>query len=460
MSASSSDREPSGFPDGFLFGAATSAFQIEGSPLADGAGPSNWHRFAREPGRIEDGSTDDVACDHYRRFREDVDLMRRLGLRAYRFSIAWSRVLPEGTGRVNRPGLDFYERLVDLLLKNDIRPCVTLHHWDLPAALDDRGGWRSPEMPRWFADYARVVVRALSDRVPMWTTINEPWVIAHAGYMTGVHAPGRISLPETALVSRGLLLAHGLAAQAARSEGARSIGLVVNIEPKEPASDAPKDRSAAARADSYMNRQFLEPVLKGRFPEELSSIYAEAWPRGGEADLITIHQPLDFLGVNYYTCGVVRHDESAVPDRARNIRLPDRRYTETGWEVRPEGLAKTLLWVKDLCGGIPLYVTENGAAFPDPDVAPEEPLGDPLRVEYLRDHLQAAREAIRQGVDLRGYFLWSLLDNMEWASGYTKRFGIVHVDFATGKRTFKASALFYRRVIETNGGALDEHEEE
>jgi beta-glucosidase len=442
------------FPDGFLWGAATSAFQIEGSPEADGARPSHWHRFAHIPGRVLDGSNGDIACDHYRRWREDVAILRDLGLGAYRFSIAWGRVLPDGRARVNRAGLDFYHRLIDALLENGIRPCPTLHHWDLPAALDDLGGWLHPDSPSWFADYARVVFRAFGDRVPLWTTINEPWVIAHAGYLTGVHAPGHRSLRETAVVSRNLLLAHALAVQAGRGERAPNIGLVVNIEPKDPSSDREEDRSATERADIYMNRQFIEPALLGRTPEGLAAIYGDAWTPFSAEDLSTIHEPIDFLGINYYTRMVVRRDDTVVPDRAIGVRQPGRAYTETGWEVHAEGLTRTLLWVRDRYGDIPLYVTENGAAFPDPPCAEGEELDDPDRAAYLREHLRAARAAIDHGVDLRGYFVWSLLDNMEWACGYTKRFGIVHVDFETERRTMKSSARFYREVALTNGAAL------
>jgi beta-glucosidase len=309
-------------------------------------------------------------------------------------------------------------------------------------------------MPERFADYALAVFRALGDRVPLWSTINEPWVIAHAGYLAGVHPPGRRSLRETAAVSRHLLLAHGLAVRAGRSEGARKIGLVVNIEPKDPASESEEDRAAAKRADVYMNRQFLEPAVLGRTPEGLAEVYGEAWRPFSDEDLAAVRQPIDFIGINYYTRQVVRRDDSAVPDRAAGVRQPGRVYTETGWEAHPDGLVRTLLWAKEICGAVPLYVTESGAAFPDPPRPGRAPIEDRMRIDYLRDHLLAARAAIERGVDLRGYFVWSLLDNMEWASGYTKRFGIVHVDFETGRRTPKASARFYGEIARTNGAAL------
>ena len=444
------------FPAGFLWGTATSAYQIEGSPLADGAGPSIWHRFAHTPGRTHNGDTGDVACDHYRRFQDDVALMQQLGLNAYRFSISWSRILPAGKGTVNPRGLAFYDRLVDALLERGIEPAVTLYHWDLPQALDDAGGWLNPEIAGWFAEYTRVVFRALGDRVPLWATLNEPWVVADGGYLHGTLAPGHRSLVETPRVSHNLLRAHGMAVQAYRAEGKRQIGLVVNLEPKHPASSSPQDLTATRRADAYMNRQYLEPVLTGAYPTELAEMFGEAWPAFPDSDLRLIRQPIDFLGINYYTRGVTRHDDTALPARAAAERQPHSVYTETGWEVYAPGLAETLMWVRDLggVGDLPLYVTENGAAFPDPPQSTNGAMDDPLRVDYYRGHLRGALDAIRRGVNLRGYFAWSLLDNYEWSHGYSKRFGIVHVDFATQRRTPKASARFYADVVRTNGAAL------
>jgi len=444
------------FPDGFLWGAATSAYQVEGSPLADGAGPSIWHRFAHTPGRVRDGDTGDVACDHYCRYRDDVALMHKLGLSAYRFSIAWGRVLPDGKGWVNTKGLDFYGRLVDLLLENGIQPFVTLYHWDLPAALDDLGGWLNRDIAGWFADYARVLFRALDDRVSFWATLNEPWVVADEGYLYGVLAPGHRSLVEAPIATHNLLRAHASAVQMYRAEGRHAVGLVVNLEPKYPASDTPEDIAATARSEAYMNRQYLDPVFLGRYPEELSGIFGQAWPEVPAADLEAIRQPIDFLGVNYYRRGVMRHDPSEWPVRAERVRQPGSPYTELDWEVWPQGLEDILCWLKGRYGDVPLYITENGAAFADPPAAGGVP--DPLRVAYLREHLSAARRAIRQGVDLRGYFVWSLLDNFEWSEGFSKRFGIVHVDFATQRRTPKDSARFYKGVIRSNGAALDASE--
>jgi beta-glucosidase len=442
------------FPDRFLWGCATSAYQIEGSPLADGAGPSIWERFVHTPGAVCDGHTGDVACDHYQRYREDVALMARLGLKAYRFSVSWSRVIPLGCGAVNPAGLDFYERLTDELLSHGIEPMITLYHWDLPAALHERGGWLNRESAHWFAEYARVLYRRLDDRVKLWATINEPWVISDGGYLQGALAPGHRNLAEAAVVSHHLLRAHGAAVQAYRAEGKHRIGPVVNLEPKYPASEREDDRAATERAKAYMNRQYLDPIFFGRYPAELAEIFGAAWPQWPTADFELIRQPIDFLGVNYYTRSVTRSDATAWPVKAAAVRQPGAIYSEMGWEVYPRGLADTLRWVKDRYGALPLYVTENGAAFPDPPTVEGERLEDPLRVEYLRSHLQAVEEALASDVDVRGYFVWSLLDNFEWALGYSKRFGIVHVDFESQRRTPKASADFFSRVIASNGRVL------
>ncbi len=444
------------FPKGFLWGCATAAYQVEGSPLADGAGPSIWHRFAHTPGRVLNGDTGDVACDHYRRWRDDVALMRDvLGLNAYRFSISWSRVLPEGRGRVNAAGLAFYDRLVDELLAAGISPMATLYHWDLPAALDDAGGWLNRDIADWFADYARVVFDKLDDRVRHWVTLNEPWVVTDGGYLHGALAPGHRNRFEAPIASHNLMRAHGRAVQAYRAgAGRQHIGLVVNIEPKHPATDSTADAAACARAHAYMNEQYLDPALLGRYPPLLREVFGEAWRDWPDEDFADIRQPLDFVGINYYTRGVTRHDELAWPTFASPVKQPRATYTETGWEVHAPALTETLRWFKSRYGDIPLYVTENGAAFFDPPSAGGDVVEDPLRVRYLRDHLLAVHDAIRAGVDVRGYFAWSLFDNLEWALGYSKRFGIVHVDFHTQARTPKRSALFYADVIAGNGAPL------
>src|SRR6478736_3923553 len=445
--------QPVQFPNGFLWGSATSAYQIEGSPLADGAGPSIWQRFAHTPGMMHSGDTGDIACDHYRRMESDVALMRELGMQAYRFSVSWSRVLPEGKGKVNAKGLDFYERLVDTLLANNITPLLTLYHWDLPAALDDRGGWLNPDVAHWFADYGSVLYRKLDDRVKFWATLNEPWVVTDGGYLHGALAPGHRSRYEAPIASHNLLRAHGAAVQAYRADGKHKVGIVVNLEPKYPASDSADDLAAVKRADAYMNRQYLDPVFFGTYPDELREIFGDAWPEWPAADMELIKQPTDFLGVNYYTRNVTRHDAANYPLKTASVKQ-HATYSETGWEVFPQGLTDTLTWVKDRYGNPPVYITENGSAFYDPPVAEDGVLDDPLRVNYQKKHLRAVHAAIAQGCDVRGYMAWSLLDNLEWSLGFSKRFGIVHVDFATQKRTPKASARHYSQVIATNGRSL------
>ncbi|MCI0444585.1 GH1 family beta-glucosidase, partial [bacterium] len=404
-------------------------------------------------GRVENGDIGDLACDHYQRFESDVALMHDLGLNSYRFSISWSRIFPEGTGRLNQKGLDFYQKLVDLLLQNKIQPAITLFHWDLPAALDDRGGWLNPEIPYWFGEYAATMFRALDDRVNMWATLNEPWVITDGGYLHGALAPGHRNFYEAPIASHNLLRAHSAAVQTYRAEGKHQIGIVVNIEPKYPASESSEDLVATRRAEAYMNRQYLEPIFHGKYPQEMKEIFGDAWPEQNEIESHSIRQPVDFLGVNYYTRSVTRHCSTVLPVKAAAVRKRRSTYTETGWEVYPLGLTDTLLWVKQHYGNTPIYITENGAAFYDPPVSDSE-IQDSLRVNYLKEHLRALSNAIVQGVDVRGYFVWSLLDNFEWSLGYSKRFGIVHVDYETQKRTPKASARFYSEVIRSNGSIL------
>jgi beta-glucosidase len=443
------------FPDSFLWGSATSAYQIEGSPLADGAGPSIWQRFAHTPGMTTDGDTGDVACDHYNRYRDDVALMASLGLRAYRFSIAWARVLPGGTGAVNQAGVDFYDRLVDALLERGIQPLPTLYHWDLPAALDDRGGWLNRDSADWFADYGEVMFRKLDGRVKKWATLNEPWVVTDGGYLHGALAPGHRSLYETPIASRNLMRAHGAAVQRYRAVGAHEIGLVVNLEPKYPASGSDADRAATERSAAYMNRQYLDPAFGRGCPAEMKEIFGDAWQEWSEADLALAAQKIDWLGINYYTRGVMKDDATAWPVGAAYARQPGKTYSETGWEVFEQGLTDTLLWVKERYGNPPVTITENGSAFFDPAQARDGRVRDPLRVDYLQRHLKAVHAAIAAGADIRGYMAWSLLDNLEWSLGFSKRFGIVHVDFATQERTPKDSALYYAKLVASNGAALD-----
>jgi beta-glucosidase len=402
--------------------------------------------------------TGDLACDHYRRWPEDLAAMRSLGLGSYRFSVAWGRVLPEGTGQPNEPGLAFYDRLVDALLEAGLTPMLTLYHWDLPAALEDRGGWLNPDMPKWFADYAGLLYARFGSRVPLWCTINEPWVVVDAGYVHGVNAPGHRDWFEATRATHALLASHAAAVRRFREASLRDarIGLVVNLAPHHPATESPADVAAAARGHAYFNEQYLDPAYLGRYPDAVREMFGEAWPQHTPQEVSALAEPFDFLGINWYTGYDVRHDDEVLPTRAREVPGARGPRMTTGWEVRPELLIETLTWVTERYGRVPLYITENGGAFPDPDTASGGRIEDPLRTDYLRRHLAAAREAIRRGVDLRGYYVWSLLDNFEWASGYSHRMGLVHVDYATQKRVIKASGEFYREVIRTNGACVPE----
>jgi beta-glucosidase len=445
------------FPDDFLWGTATSAYQIEGSPTADGAGRNIWHRFSHTPGNTWLDQTGDVACDHYRRYKDDVAIMAELGVNAYRFSIAWARIFQQGTGTVNKKGIDFYSRLVDELLKRGIKPNATLYHWDLPEALDDRGGWLNRDIAEWFGDYAVTMFEALGDRVEVWSTLNEPWVVTDGGYLSGVLAPGHSNLFEAPIATHNLLRSHGTAVERFRSAKAANkgkIGITVNLEPKYPASDSPEDLAATRRADAYMNRQFLDPVFLGHYPEEMREVFGEAWPEWSDEDMRLIKQPIDFLGVNYYTRRVERYHPDHLPLKTKHVPQPQHIETDTKWEVYPEALTRVLLWVTERYGKPPVYITENGAAFYDPPHTIDGKIEDPLRVEYYRQHLRSAHQAMKQGVNLRGYYAWSLLDNYEWSLGYSKRFGIVHVDFSTQQRTIKASGRYYAEVIRSKGAIL------
>jgi beta-glucosidase len=445
------------FPTDFVWGTATSAYQIEGSPTADGAGRSIWHRFSHTPGNTWLNETGDVACDHYRRYKDDVAIMAELGANAYRFSIAWGRIFPQGTGAVNKKGVDFYSRLVDELLARGIEPNATLYHWDLPEALDDRGGWLNRDVADWFADYATTMFDALGDRVKLWSTLNEPWVVTDGGYLAGVLAPGHSNLFEAPIATHNLLRSHGKAVERFRAANAAKngkIGITVNLEPKYPASDSPEDLAAVRRADAYMNRQFLDPAFLGRYPDEMREIFGEAWPDWSAEDMRLIKQPIDFVGINYYTRRVERFDPDRLPLRTKHVPQPQHIETDTKWEVFPEALTKVLLSVTERYGKPAIYVTENGAAFYDPPHTIDGRVEDPLRIEYYRQHLRATHDAMQKGADVRGYYAWSLLDNYEWAHGYSKRFGIVHVDFSTQQRTIKSSGRYYAEVIRTKGASL------
>jgi beta-glucosidase len=435
------------FPDGFLWGVATSAYQIEGAVDADGRGPSIWDTFSREPGRILHGDTGDVAADHYRRLGEDLDLLEQLGIQAYRFSIAWPRVQPDGTGALNQPGVDFYRRLLEGLAARGIEPMVTLYHWDLPQALEDRGGWLNRDTASRFADYASLVVEQLGGLAQRWITLNEPWCSAFLGYYEGRFAPGRQSYDEAYTAVHHLLLAHGLAVPAIRAaSGAAEVAITCNLADIAPAT--PADALAARAADMEENRLFLDPVFHGRYPDDAPDfVRDERLVRDGDLELISA--PLDFYGLNYYIREVVANDLGE-PNRLWKRVPATGELTSKGDGIAPDGLTKVLERLqREYAPNLPIYITESGAPYND-YIDPEGRVNDPERIEYLAKHFAAARAAIDSGVDLRGYFVWSLLDNFEWDSGYSMRFGLVFVDYSTQRRIPKSSALWYRDVIRAN----------
>jgi beta-glucosidase len=449
------------FPENFLWGTATAAYQVEGAVDEDGRGRSIWDTFSHTPGMVLHGDTGDIACDQYHRLEEDLDLMVELGIQAYRFSVAWPRIQPEGSGPANQKGLGYYRRLIDGLRERSIEPMLTLYHWDLPQALEDRGGWSSRETAERFAEYAGIVYGALSDSVGYWITLNEPWVVAWLGHGYGLHAPGKKDANAALSATHHLLLGHGLAMEGMRSAGdGNRLGVTLNLHPARPGRDREADREAARRVDGQANRLYLDPLFRGEYPEDVFSHYRE---RGvgrafvHEGDLARISAPLDFLGVNYYFRHTVRDaPEGGHPDvpfsdlDARTIVPHAAEKTAMGWPVEPEGLTEMLVRVKEEYADLPLYVTENGRAVHD-YVGPDGEVKDEERVSYLDAHFRAARQAMDAGVDLRGYMVWSLLDNFEWAEGYSKRFGLVFVDYATQRRIPKASARWYAEVIRRNG---------
>jgi beta-glucosidase len=436
-----------GLPDGFFWGVATSAYQIEGAYDEDGRTLSIWDTFCRRPGAVANGETGDIACDHYHRMPADVAMIARLGVDKYRFSVSWPRVQPGGRGPVNPKGVDFYSRLVDELLEKGVDPWLTLYHWDLPQELEDAGGWPHRDTAYRFAEYAGLVHDALGDRVPTWTTLNEPWCSAMLGYDTGRHAPGRKNFAEAMRAVHHLLLAHGLASQELRSRGAGSLGITLNMGVATPASDDPRDVDAARRADGLGTRIYLDPLVHGRYPEDvlvdIAARGAEIPARSGDLEIIST--PLDVLGVNYYTSHVFKAtDVPAAPE----VVPQGRPITAMGWEIVPSGLTQLLVRLqRDY--GVPMVITENGAAFDD--VANEDGfVVDFDRVSYLSTHVAAVADAVRAGADVRGYFAWSLMDNFEWGYGYDKRFGIVRVDYETQQRTLKQSAQWFRDLIRSS----------
>ena len=438
--AASADPRPT-FPADFVWGVATSAFQIEGAASADGKGPSIWDQFCRVPGAIADASNGDIACDHYHRWASDLDLIAGLGVDAYRFSVSWPRVRPGGSGAWNEAGLDFYDRLVDGLLARGIKPYLTLNHWDLPAELQAGGGWADRNTVHRFVEYAQGMARRLGDRVASITTHNEPWVVAMLGHDSGIFAPGIQHRATAMQVSHHLLLSHGLALQALRAQGCRSeLGIVLNLSPQHPATGSAADQASARLEDGKLLRWYADPLFKGQYPADVLAHLGADAPRIEAGDLQTINTPMDFLGINYYSRSVVSANG---PWDVQQGGLP---ITDMGWEVYPEGLTELLLRLHRDYPVPPLYVTENGGAFKDQYAGGR--IHDAGRTDYIKRHIAAVAEAMRQGVPMAGYMVWSLLDNFEWASGYEKRFGIVHVDYHTQARTLKDSALWYRDFLQ------------
>ena len=434
------------FPADFLWGSATASYQIEGAWQADGKGESIWDRFSHTPGKVANGDTGDVACDHYHRWREDIALLRELGFGAYRFSISWPRVFPAGRGSLNQAGIDFYDQIVDGLLAAGIKPFITLYHWDLPQALQDLGGWANRDVAFWYSDYADAVSRRLGDRVQHWITHNEPWVVAFLGELYGLHAPGNHDLARSLQVAHHLLLSHGLALEPLRANtgSAGQLGITLNFTPGYPATDREEDHAAAERYNGFNNRWFVHALVRGHYPEDMVELYGRAMAQVHANDLPVISRPCDFLGVNYYTRAVCRFDRHEFLQVAEvKQKAP---HTEMGWEVYPQGLYDLLTWLHRDYQPRQLFITENGAAFADqPDARGE--IHDTQRQDYLQAHFDAASRALAAGVPLRGYFIWSLMDNFEWAHGYSKRFGLVYVDYATQKRTIKQSGRWLRGSI-------------
>src|SRR5579871_1515817 len=433
------------FPEGFVFGLSAAAYQIEGAAQEDGRRPSIWDTFCKTPGKVRHGDTGDIACDHYHRVEEDLDLLASLGVTGYRFSVAWPRILPEGTGSPNQKGLDFYKRMLERLLDRSIEPMVTLYHWDLPQPLEDQGGWRSRATSQRFAEFAALVAEEL-DGVARWITLNEPWCSAFVGHLEGRHAPGVTDLGAALTAAHHLLLAHGLALDALRSASREArVGITLNLSDVHAA--APSDAAAAARIDGNENRWFLDPLFKGSYPADLVAWYGARADLSAlrDGDLEVMARPFDFLGVNYYERHVVAADPADPVHGARKL-APDPPLTDAGIPVRPDALADILRRVATEYTSLPLYVTENGGAFND-YATPEGTVDDVERVEYLRGHFTAVADCIAEGVDVRGYYVWSFLDNFEWADGYSRRFGIVSVDYPSQRRIVKQSGRWYSQLI-------------
>ena len=442
------------FPKNFIWGAAAASYQIEGAYDEDGKGESIWDRFTHETGNIQNGDTGNTACDHYHKYQKDIQLMQEIGLDSYRFSISWPRIFPKGTGNINQQGLDFYKRLVEKLLKSDIKPIATLYHWDLPQALQDREGWENRDTANYFHEYAMRVIEEFDGLIDTWITHNEPWVVSFLGHAFGQHAPGKQDYQSALQVLHHLLLSHGMVVRTFKEEKIDGeIGITLNLGDFQPATDNKEDLAAAWRQDNFINKIVLDPLFRAKYPKDLYEFFEE---NVGEidirdGDMSIISYPMDFLGINYYSRNVVKHAKEANILETKEVKVEDSQYTEMGWEVYPQGLYNVLNRVNNEYSELPLYITENGAAFND-KLTENNKVKDYDRVDYLKGHLMKAHQAIEDGIPLKGYYVWSIMDNFEWAYGYSKRFGIVFVDYKDNqKRYIKQSGHFYSDVIARNG---------
>lgn len=443
------------FPEGFIWGTATAAYQIEGAYNEDDKGESIWDRFSHIRGNILNGHNGDIACDHYHKYEGDIKLLKELGIKNYRLSIAWTRIFPDGKGEPNPKGIEFYKKLINFLIQNDIKPAVTIYHWDLPQKLQDIGGWANPEVVDCFEKYSRFLFSELGDLVDVWITHNEPWVAAFVGNAYGGHAPGLKDFKTALLVAHNLMLSHGRAVKAYREMGLKGkIGITLNLSDAHAATEKGEDILAANINNGYCNRWFLDPVLKGKYPEDMMELFRKAnlMQEFPMEDLKIINEPIDFLGINYYSGNVVKYDEKEFPFPLSKV---ETKYDKTdfGWDITPEGLYETLIGLHKDYNGVHIVITENGAAFQDM-INREGKVEDDHRLDFLYKHLEAAHRAIENGVNLDGYFVWSFMDNFEWSAGYTKRFGIVYVDYDTQRRVVKKSGKWYSDVIKNNGFEL------
>ncbi len=446
---SNNKKELKGFPPGFTWGVATSAYQIEGAAKKDGRGESIWDRFTSTSGKIKNGSSGDIACDHYHRFEEDIELLKQLGVNAYRFSISWPRIFPDGRGKAEQKGLDFYSRLVNKLLEKNITPWITLYHWDLPQALEEEGGWPNRKTADYFAQYVDAVTGKLGDLVKNWITINEPYCASYLSYYEGIQAPGKKDLKEALSAAHTLLLAHGRAVPIIRSNSPKSqVGIVLNNSPIYPVDSKIENIEAGNRLDGILNRWFLDPLYLGKYPNDIVNLYKNAGPKIENGDMDIIAHPTDFLGVNYYYPLLVKNS-SSTPMKAESVTPDDGQFTQMGWSVYPEGLCIILKKIADDYPVSSIYVTENGSAYADV-ISHDKSILDDARTEYLEQHLIAVSRLVNDKIPVKGYFAWSLMDNFEWSEGYTRRFGLVYTNFQTQERIIKQSGYRYKEIINAN----------